>query len=117
MGGTAAQVGSFMPGPLDANTPHSRVGATAKEEYWPPGRLSLVHLSSASLPGQRAVHLHRTPLACPRLRAARFKTRAGGRQAAEARLETKSHRRVSRRSVKQELSELAKGLERDEDEE
>ena len=39
----------------------------------------------------------------------RFKSRAGGRQGAEARLDTKSHRRVSRRSVKQHLSELAKG--------
>lgn len=38
----------------------------------------------------------------------RFKTRAGGKAVLEARLESKSHRRESRRSVKQRLSELAK---------
>lgn len=36
-----------------------------------------------------------------------MKSRAGGAQGEEARLETKAHRRVSRRSVKQRLSELA----------
>lgn len=45
----------------------------------------------------------------------RFKSRAGGKQGAEARLETKSHRRVSRRSMRQELSELSKGQLQDED--
>lgn len=43
----------------------------------------------------------------------RMKSRAGGQQGAEARLETKSHRRVSRRSVRQRLSELAKDVEDD----
>lgn len=38
----------------------------------------------------------------------RLKTRAGGKAVVEARLESKSHRRESRRSVKQRLSELAK---------
>ena len=42
-----------------------------------------------------------------------MKSRAGGQQGAEARLETKSHRRVSRRSVRQRLSELAKDVEDD----
>jgi hypothetical protein len=45
---------------------------------------------------------------------ARVKSRAGGQQGVEARLETKSHRRVSRRSVRQKLSELVKDVEDDE---
>lgn len=43
----------------------------------------------------------------------RMKSRAGGQQGVEARLETKSHRRVSRRSVKQQLSEMVKDVEDD----
>lgn len=43
----------------------------------------------------------------------RVKSRAGGQQGVEARLETKSHRRVSRRSVKQKLSELVRAVEED----
>ncbi|GAB4821983.1 hypothetical protein N2152v2_009029 [Parachlorella kessleri] len=43
----------------------------------------------------------------------RFKSRAGGKQGMEARLESKSHRRVSRRSVKQSVSQLAKGVDED----
>lgn len=42
-----------------------------------------------------------------------MKSRAGGQQGVEARLETKSHRRVSRRSVKQKLSELVRAVEED----
>lgn len=45
---------------------------------------------------------------------ARYKSRAGGLQGVEARLESKSHRRVSRRSVKQRVSELVKNVEDDE---
>ena len=41
----------------------------------------------------------------------RYKARAGGRMAAEARLETKSHRRVNRRAVRQALTEVAKEAE------
>ncbi|PRW59814.1 Ribosome-associated GTPase [Chlorella sorokiniana] len=44
----------------------------------------------------------------------RMKSRAGGQQGVEARLETKAHRRVSRRSVKQKLSELVRDVEDDE---
>ena len=47
----------------------------------------------------------------------RYKTRAGGRVAAEARLETKSHRRVSRRAVRQALSDMCKDVEEDSDDE
>lgn len=43
----------------------------------------------------------------------RVKSRAGGQQGVEARLETKAHRRVSRRSVKQKLSELVRDVEDD----
>lgn len=43
--------------------------------------------------------------------APRFKSRAGGKQGAEARLESKSHRRESRRSVNQWLSDLTKEAE------
>lgn len=39
-----------------------------------------------------------------------MKSRAGGETGVEARLETKSHRRVSRRSVKQRLGELVKDV-------
>lgn len=45
--------------------------------------------------------------------AVRFKTRAGGQIGLEARLESKSYRRISRRSVKQKLSELVKDVEDD----
>jgi hypothetical protein len=64
-----------------------------------------------------ALHTHfcsSKPALLARCAACRFKSRAGGKQGAEARLETKSHRRVSRRSVKQSLSELSKGVEEDE---
>ena len=44
---------------------------------------------------------------------ARMKSRPGGRIGVEARLESKSHRRVSRRSVKQSLSELVRDVEDD----
>ena len=40
----------------------------------------------------------------------RTKSRGGGKMGEEVKLETKSHRRVSRRSVKQQLSELAKDV-------
>lgn len=40
----------------------------------------------------------------------RMKSRGGGKVGMEAKLETKSHRRVSRRSVKQQLSELVKDV-------
>ena len=53
---------------------------------------------------------------CVLLALRRLKSRAGGKQGMEARLETKSHRRVSRRSVKQSVSQLAKGVGEDEDE-
>jgi ribosome biogenesis GTPase / thiamine phosphate phosphatase len=45
----------------------------------------------------------------------RVKSRGGGRVGEEARLEAKSHRRVSRRSVKQAVAELTKDVEADED--
>ena len=41
----------------------------------------------------------------------RYKSRTGGKQGAEARLEPKTHRRVSRRSVNQWLSDVAKEAE------
>ena len=41
----------------------------------------------------------------------RYKSRAGGQQGLEARLETKTHRRISRRSVKQRMGELARDAE------
>jgi len=44
----------------------------------------------------------------------RVKSRAGGQQGIEARLETKAHRGVSGRSVKQKLSELVRDVEDDE---
>jgi ribosome biogenesis GTPase len=43
----------------------------------------------------------------------RMKSRAGGQQGEEVRLESKSHRRVSRRSVKQQLSDLVRDVEED----
>ena len=71
---------------------------------------------------QHTLHPHATP---PQLHApprskkrregsVRVKCRAGGQQGIEARLETKAHRRVSRRSVKQKLSELVRDVEDDE---
>ena len=42
-----------------------------------------------------------------------MKSLAGGQQGLEARLESKTHRRVSRRSVKQRLSDLARDVEDD----
>ena len=42
-----------------------------------------------------------------------MKSRAGGQQGAEARLDSKVHRRVSRRSVKQRLTELVRDVEED----
>lgn len=42
---------------------------------------------------------------------ARVKSGAGGKTRVEARLESKTHRRVSRRSVKQKMSELAREVE------
>lgn len=42
-----------------------------------------------------------------------MKSRAGGQQGEEVRLESKSHRRVSRRSVKQQLSDLVRDVEED----
>ena len=45
--------------------------------------------------------------------ATRMKSLAGGQQGVEARLESKTHRRVSRRSVKQRLSDLARDVEDD----
>lgn len=47
----------------------------------------------------------------------RFKSRAGGQQGIEARLESKSYRRESRRSVKQDLTGLARDVEEEEEEE
>lgn len=41
---------------------------------------------------------------------ARVKSRAGGQTGVEARLETKAHRRVSRRSVRQRLADLVKDV-------
>ena len=43
----------------------------------------------------------------------RMKSRGGGRMGMEAKLETKTHRRVSRRVVKQSLSELTKNVDDD----
>ena len=60
--------------------------------------------------------LRHRPLCCSKKRregATRMKSLAGGQQGVEARLESKTHRRVSRRSVKQRLSDLARDVEDD----
>jgi ribosome biogenesis GTPase len=44
---------------------------------------------------------------------ARMKSRGGGKMGVEARLVTKTHRRVSRRSVKQQLSEIVRDVDED----
>lgn len=47
--------------------------------------------------------------------AVRYKSRAGGTRGAEARLEAKSYRRVSRRSARQRLGDLAREVEAEEE--
>ncbi|KAL4458693.1 hypothetical protein ABPG75_013558 [Micractinium tetrahymenae] len=86
-------------------------GCVVREAGWE--RYPLYAEIHGELKAQEEVAAQRQASKKRREGSVRLKSRAGGQYGVEARLETKAHRRVSRRSVKQKLSELVRDVEED----